>query len=268
LLVYPDASGAWRNVDRWPDTPAKQRAFDVFSDLARLDARTVGADMPAGELPYLRFTPEAQGVFDTWRGRLERMLRADDEHPVLVSHLAKYRSLMPSLALLLHLADGGGGLVPLAVAEAAVQWCEYLEAHARRAYHPVTAKRRTTAALLGAKVQAGRLGNPFVARDVTQAEWAGLTEVAEVREALDLLVEHHWLRAVMDGRAAAGGRPTTRYHISPRLLCHDPSKPSEPSRGGVSRVLKGRGRGVPDFSGRVDGGPADLDEADDEAVTL
>jgi hypothetical protein len=36
----------------------------------------------------------------------ERRLRAEDEHPVLLSHLAKYRSLMPAFALILHLIDG------------------------------------------------------------------------------------------------------------------------------------------------------------------
>jgi len=30
LLVWPDTSGQWKNVDRWPDTDAKNKAFEVF----------------------------------------------------------------------------------------------------------------------------------------------------------------------------------------------------------------------------------------------
>ena len=40
---------------------------------------------------------------------LEQTLRAEAEHPVWRSHVAKYRSLMPSLALIGHLIDGVDG---------------------------------------------------------------------------------------------------------------------------------------------------------------
>jgi hypothetical protein len=48
------------------------------------------------ELPFLRFEAEAQACFDAWRGNLEQTLRAEEDHPVLLSHVAKYRSLMTS----------------------------------------------------------------------------------------------------------------------------------------------------------------------------
>jgi putative DNA primase/helicase len=37
---------------------------------------------------------------------LEKRLRGD-LHPALESHLAKYRKLVPALALICHLVDGG-----------------------------------------------------------------------------------------------------------------------------------------------------------------
>ncbi len=65
---------------------------------------------------------------------LERTLRAEEDHPVLLSHGAKYRSLLPSLALIVHLIDsveaGTGGPVSRAAAERAVAWGEYLQGHA------------------------------------------------------------------------------------------------------------------------------------------
>jgi hypothetical protein len=74
---------------------------------------------------------DPQELFDGWRAALEQRLRAEDEHPVLLSHLAKYRSLMPSLALILHLIDGDdrgvGGPVSRVAAERAGAWCQHLE---------------------------------------------------------------------------------------------------------------------------------------------
>ena len=50
------------------------------------------------------------------------------------AHLAKYRSLMPSLALLFALADGHTDSVPISHARLACDWCDYLETHANRVY--------------------------------------------------------------------------------------------------------------------------------------
>jgi hypothetical protein len=75
-------------------------------------------------------------------GAIRAPTPAEDDHPVLLSHVAKYRSLMPALALILHVIDGVdtgvGGPVSGVAAERAAAWCRYLEAHARRLYAPVT----------------------------------------------------------------------------------------------------------------------------------
>ncbi|MGH7412915.1 MAG: DUF3987 domain-containing protein [Candidatus Rokuibacteriota bacterium] len=119
------------------------------------------------ELPFLRFEATAQERFDAWRGDLEQTLRAEEDHPVWLSHVAKYRSLMPSLALIGHLIDGvaGGptGPVSQAAAARAVAWCEYLQGHARRLYASVTDRARVAAARLAAQLTHGRLPSPFTA---------------------------------------------------------------------------------------------------------
>ena len=83
------------------------RTIEVFQRLTRLEAATVGTEeLTPEEVPFLRFDPAAQELFDSWRAGLEQRLRAEDDHPVLLSHVAKYRSLMPALALILHVIDG------------------------------------------------------------------------------------------------------------------------------------------------------------------
>ena len=57
-------------------------------------------------MPFLRFDAAGQERFDGWRADLEQRLRAEDDHPVLLSHVAKYRSLMPALALISHQPSG------------------------------------------------------------------------------------------------------------------------------------------------------------------
>src|SRR5713101_5427419 len=121
--------------------------------------------------------PAAQELFDGWRADLEHRLRAEEDHPVLLSHLAKYRSLLPSLALLFHLIDGVDtgrrGPVSCAAAAQAAAWCEYLAAHARRLYTAVTDGARVAAALLATRLSHGRLASPFTAREVYRQEWTG-----------------------------------------------------------------------------------------------
>jgi putative DNA primase/helicase len=219
LAVFPDPPPRWRNIDRWPDAEARVRAFAIFRQLATLDLAALAAEeLTPGERPFLRFAPDAQARFDAWRAELEATLRREDDHPVLLSHLAKYRSLMPSLALIVHLIDavdrGTRGPVSRAAAEQAAAWCTYLEAHARRLYASVTDPARVAAALLAGKLARGRLPTPFTARDVYRNAWTGLTEPRVVRHTLALLADLGWLRAE-PARAGDGGRPTVRWHINP-----------------------------------------------------
>ena len=75
----------------------------------------------------------AHGLFLEWRKDLERRLRsADDVHPALESHFAKYRKLVPALALINHLADVGRASGEAAMLRA-LGSRRIPETHARRA---------------------------------------------------------------------------------------------------------------------------------------
>jgi len=95
---------------------------EVFQRLTTLEPAGVGAaELTPDEVPFLRFGAEAQERFDAWRGDVEQRLRAEADHPVWLSHVAKYRSLAPSLALIGHLIDGvaGGTTGPVSCAAVA-----------------------------------------------------------------------------------------------------------------------------------------------------
>jgi putative DNA primase/helicase len=214
LLVYPDQSRDWRNVDRWPNSVARDRAHSLYKRLAHATPQEMGAD-PNPDIPFVRFDDEGQEFFDQWRYNLEKHLRGGEESEAMEGHLAKYRSLHPSLALLFQLADFGRGPVGLAAALRAALWCELLEAHARRVYGSASAGPVAAARLILAKIRARKLPSPFTKRDICRPEWAGLNDSALVEAGLQVLEQHGWLRTLS---VPTGGRPREEIHIHPSLL--------------------------------------------------
>lgn len=215
LLVWPDNGGTWKDVDRWPDNDAKNQAFRVFDYLNNLDPAAVAAQQDTGfdgnpeGVPYLRFSSEALGLFLEWRIDLENRLRGDDLHPALESHFSKYRKLIPALALILHLAEGGTGPVTRTATIRALAWSEYLESHAKRVYGAGTQPAVATAKLIVKKIRQGHLQSPFSSRDVWRPAWSGLSDREQVAEGLRLLVDYGWLQEERD--ETTGGRPATFY---------------------------------------------------------
>lgn len=217
LAVYPDVAREWRNVDRWPDTRAKKAATEAITRLAHLDPTSLAvktADSGDGGIPYVRFDAPAQKCFDAWRNQLELRLRSDAEHPAITAHLAKYRSLVPSLALLTHLADAGIAPVTADALDRAMAWAAYLESHARRIYAVAVAPDTVEAAALARKLQRGELPDEFALRDVYRAGWIGLGTREAAARAVEVLCDLDWLQEIVQ---ATGGRNRTRYQVNPRV---------------------------------------------------
>jgi putative DNA primase/helicase len=229
LAVFPDVSRDWRNVDRWPDTDAKNGVYTMFLRAAAPGlAAAVGAcgdpNEPAS-LPYLRLSRPAQDQFDHWRAVLEPRLRSGDEHPAVEGHLSKYRKLVPALALIFYVVElavsADAGAVSESAMALAIRWAGYLEQHARRIYATVTRSRFIAAALLGAKLRTGKVASQdgtFSVRDIYRACWTGLDDPDVVTEAADELVSLGWLRAeAVPPDPARGGRRTVRYRPNPKV---------------------------------------------------
>ena len=216
LLVWPDTGAAWRDVDRWPDSEARRKANAVFEALNALAPASIGAQQDEfSPVPFLRFHGEALVMFREWRETWEAKLRGSDLHPALESHLAKYRKLVPGLALSLHLADGGSGAVGKRPTLQALAWAEYLETHARRAYASVMTPEVTTAKAILEKLRRGELSHTFAARDIYRRGWAHLSEREHVLDALQLLADLDRLAVYTRGTE---GRTATVYQANPRGL--------------------------------------------------
>ena len=150
----------------------------------------------------------------------------DSLPPVLVSHLAKYRGLMPTLAGLFELADlvAAGDrlsdLVPISLehAKQAAAYCEYLESHAKRVYSCNVSPERSAAITLLAQLKKSSLPEPFTTRDVYLKGWSGLDSPEQARKALGVLESCGWVARVSQEQSSHGGRPTEAWNINPGLV--------------------------------------------------
>ena len=210
LIVWPDFPKSWTLIDRPADQARAESVARVYERLAGLSP-----DAPM----RFRFADDAQELFYTWWPELERKIRAGDLHPALVAHLSKYRSLMPTLALLFELADlddsSLSNTVSLRHAAQAATWCDYLEAHARRIYGCLVSPELHAARELADKITKGKLAAEFSTRDVYLKNWSSLSTPDEVRAALKVLEDAGWVRLVADGERE--GRPSERWRINPKV---------------------------------------------------
>ncbi|MDP3864363.1 MAG: YfjI family protein [Rhodoferax sp.] len=219
MLVYPDIAPAWTHVDRQPNLAAAQAAENAFDRLSSIESEAIGANVPLGDgVPALHFDEDAQRLFDQWWFQLENNLRRGDRHPALESHISKYRKLVPALALLDHLIVGQTGNVKVASLKRAIAWQRFLLAHAHRCYACVTSATMDSAKALSNHIQRAALSDGFTIREVYRHNWSMLSNVKEVTEAAEVLVDFGWLRPIHDKRQdSTDGRPTVRYYINPRL---------------------------------------------------
>lgn len=217
VIVWPDAPTEWRNVDRFPDTAEKNRAWQIFKALSGDIPGAVkeeGADIPA-----LRFSPGGQEIFDTWRTDLEIRLRGDHGlPPAMESHLTKYRKLMPALALIFHVVDMADGKATGPVSETAAlmaaAWCDYLETHAGRLYGAAITPGMDAAREIVKHIRRGAVKDGMRFRDIHRNQWARLTTPEDVRAGIEVLQEYDWLEIK---RTTTGGRPSEVICPNPRI---------------------------------------------------
>ena len=219
VMVWPDAPAEWKNVDRFPDTEAKNKAWAIFKALS---GEIQGAGDQGGTgIPALRFSPAGQEVFDAWRGDLETRLRSDHGLPAsMESHLSKFKSLMPSLALIFHLVEVVDGTTePGPVSEraaiTAAAWCQYLESHAGRIYGGALMPGMEAAREIVKHIRRRAIQDGCKPKDIYRNHWARLATADEVKAGLEVLTEYDWL--TVSRSDTTGGRPTEIIRLNPLI---------------------------------------------------
>jgi putative DNA primase/helicase len=220
LTVWPDIDQPYLYIDRPPDDHAKQLATRVFDRLGNLQSAS------ETEPVVWHFTEEAQAIFQKWLVPFETELRGDELHPALVSHLSKYRKLVPALSLIFALIDTPEGKNQIQARELtrALAWADYLRTHAERLYSAATVPETASAANLLSKIRSGKLTgtdgtvmDEFTPRQVAVKHWTGLGTPDAVCKAAELLSDYGWLARVARHAGVSGGRPSQSFQIHPSL---------------------------------------------------
>lgn len=212
LMTWPDLREEWELVDRKPDNAARETAYRVFEKV--VGGGCLHAESEADTVADVRhFDTEAQASFYAWLKSFERLIRGDTLRPVMASHLSKFRSLVPSLALIFAVADGVDGAIPLRYVEQAIRWANYLRLHAERVYACTTHTDTRHARALLAKIVEGAIADGFTPRDVYLKGWS-LLDAEGVKKATNLLCDLCYLLQV-ENRPKGGGRPSITYQINP-----------------------------------------------------
>jgi putative DNA primase/helicase len=187
VAVWPDLDKTVAYVDRLPDP-------QLYATVDALFRQFVDPAYEFDSPRVLKFDPNGQRLFETWWIRLETKNRQSDEPTYLTSHYAKYKSLMPSIALLLQLAaDPDAAEVAERYAEHAIQWCRWLAEHARKIYLSTEATSGGVATLADHLLN-GDLPSPFTVRQVVRSHWSNLATYEEVDATLNELADLGWVR--------------------------------------------------------------------------
>lgn len=221
LIIWPDQIGEWKKPTSFPDKEAKEKAYAVYENINDLTASGLGAKGEEDEIPYLNFSEEAQLIWDEYRNELEIRLRSDEEiSPAFDSHISKFRSLMPSLALIFHLIEvvegktediSSVGEDPTRLAAA---WCEYLESHAKKVYAPKLHPEVHAAHLLADKIKSGHIKDGSTIRDIGRFQWSGLRNSEAVRIGVEELQRCNWVCIIKE---ETNGRPAEKVYLHPDL---------------------------------------------------
>lgn len=212
LLVYPEVSTEWVNIDRPPNNVARENIDQILQKIAMMRKN------PAIDL---RFNDEAQKIFDHWRTRLEKRLRSDQNiSPFLESHLSKYRSLIPSLSAIFHIVSGNDSPnIGEKSIELAINWGIFLEGHAKKIYQETSNSEATGANLLREKILSKELVDGMKTREIQRKRWPHLCTAEQIKQAAEILEDHHWLRIV---RTKTAGRASESIEINPQVFAQNP----------------------------------------------
>ena len=196
LLVWPDPYQFESVVDRAPDKVAIDAFNQSMFQLAKMAKASIsGVNRGRHGETLLHFEPEAQIRFNQWLTKLEKFLAKAAIDPARLSHFAKYRSLVPALALLFHLLDGHTGPVSSQCLDNAILFSKYLRSHANRVYASIGGVDYECIRTLAQRLLNKHLKDGFTCRTVVLKGWSGLTKVT-AQSALDALVELGWLTEV------------------------------------------------------------------------
>ena len=227
LAIAPTVSRPFKIEDWKPNSEAFSNVSKIFEKIANIvpdDFRS--SFFENEENPFFKFDESAQRLFNEFHQDLEYKIGAKKNTPVFESHISKYRSTMPALAMIFHLislaskgylGDGSPFFadefpVGIESARASAMWIDLLMRHAKTLYGVEEAD---PAFALSERILSGEVKNGEHVRTISRKEWKHLSTTDQVNQAIKALEAAQWIR--LEKREDTGGRPAFTILINPRL---------------------------------------------------
>ncbi|MBM4222323.1 MAG: DUF3987 domain-containing protein, partial [Gammaproteobacteria bacterium] len=209
LLVCPQIKKEWTNNDTPPNVSAEKAVTQLLEKL--YDVHLSSIDDFIG----IHFDSDAQQIFDRWREQLEILLRSNNiDNVSYESHIAKYRSLAPSLALIFQLVETGptSCSVDKKNIQLAIKWCDFLQDHAKKIYQVSSREGNSAIKSFQKKILEGRVKDEDSVRSIIRNGWEYLSDIKQVEQALNFLEKHGWVRVIETGSAVGRRSKIIRLH--------------------------------------------------------
>ncbi len=165
----------------------------------------------------LSFDYEAQQVFVEWYTEMMNRVRGKAiKKQELRDHLNKYPALMAKIALDYHAIEHAPtGQIPAFISKLnvirAIAMCEILECHAKQMYEGFSQGGTQETNLALDLLEQVKVGSFKDGMTLSKMKRANLGEEEELKEALELLIEHGW----MESQTITGSnRPSTQYKMA------------------------------------------------------
>ncbi len=237
LAVYPPQREWVSLIDRKDNQAAKNRVKELFAVIDDADFKSFNLEL-SENIPALRFSDEAQIVFNDWYSKLELKLRhpSTTALPQVESHLGKFRSLVPKLAVIFEVigwADiqrlkASGIHSPLINVSQeslslAIHISVFLEKHAHRIYALGAERGLRQAHALAEKIRSFEIKDMDTVRTISRHHWSGLNTIPDVEIGLSILEKLNWITLNKVSKGGFG-RPSEFININPNIF----SNPLDP----------------------------------------
>jgi hypothetical protein len=216
IMFWPELKKDWVLVDEEPDYVA----LENFNQLVE----KISAYQPVGEFDLINFSEESQVLFNSFITNLEMRLRSSTiASNVFQGHLAKYRSLLPSLCLIFHVVEefsASDKIVNFEISTTtfnlALGWVKCLESHVEKVFFKAINEQLHQAHLLQKKILEGELKTGDSLRDVYRKQWSNLTNKNEVYEALQILIQYGWI--AFERIESSNGKGKSIIKVNPEIF--------------------------------------------------
>ena len=158
------------------------------------------------------FSEEAQALFADWRRALEERLLAHSMPDHKKSYLSKYRSLLPSLALIFQTVEAVDfAQVSLAALQKAIKWSLLLESHVDKILGLSISSKSHAKALLNS-IREGTIYSGMKVRELYRRKPQGIKSPKGVKEGLKALEKNGYIKIIKE---KTQGAPSETIFINP-----------------------------------------------------